>query len=53
MGTTERLIDAQNKNTEKIAGAIAPDKTLTKWTKIMAIAIIIQTITLIIISLIK
>lgn len=56
MGTTEKLIKAQKENSVRIADKITetqPDKLLTKWTKIMAWAIIIQTITLIVINILK
>jgi len=56
MGTTEKIIRAQKESSDKIADRIteiSPDKVLTRWTKIMAIAIIIQTVTLIVINILK
>ncbi|MFH1899814.1 MAG: hypothetical protein ABIJ83_00905 [Patescibacteria group bacterium] len=56
MGTTEKLIKAQKETSNKIAEIISenkPDENLTRWTKMMAITIIIQTVTLIVINLLK
>ena len=41
------------KDIENVIREIKPDRILTRWTKIMATAIIIQTITLITINILK